>query len=87
MVKSGVASVPFISGEKYQYNASTGELWEKVKPPLGFLDLLMQEVKRYVSWWNKNFYLLNTAAGYKVSGTPSRAVSSTDLQILGRNPR
>jgi hypothetical protein len=67
IVETGMASVPFISGDKYQYNATSGEIWPKSAPPPGFAPLFMQEVGRYIDWWNKNFYLHNTAASYRVS--------------------
>ncbi|KAG6357281.1 hypothetical protein INS49_015159 [Diaporthe citri] len=76
IVKSGVVSVPFISGNKYQYNTTTGELWERAKPPPGFVQLLMQEVGRYVRWWNNNFYLYNTAASYR-HGIPDELTVTT----------
>lgn len=87
IVKSGVVSVPFISGDKFQYNTTTGELWEKAKPPPGLINLLMQEVGRYVHWWNNNFYLHNTAASYRVSGSLSRKFSRMNSQTLAWNPR
>jgi hypothetical protein len=31
------------------------------------MQLFMQEVRRYVDWWNKNFVLYNIAPGYPVS--------------------
>lgn len=87
MAKSDVVSVPFISGNKYQYNASSGDLWERAKPPPGFLQALMQEVGVYVNWWHKNFYLFNTAAGYRVSDCEFHPVNGLGSQILARNPR
>ncbi|KAI7780454.1 hypothetical protein LA080_016073 [Diaporthe eres] len=83
IVNSGVVSVPFISGNKYQYNTTTGELWERAKPPPGFVQLLMQEVGRYVHWWNNNFYLHNTAASYR-HGIPDE-LTVTTAEWLAKN--
>ena len=67
IVKTGMTSVPFIAGDKYQYNATSGEVWPKPEPPPGFTPLFMQELGRYIDWWNKNFYLYNIAVDYRVS--------------------
>jgi hypothetical protein len=67
LLKTGVTSVPFVSGEKWQYNASSGSIWAKPSLPPQVMQLFMQEVRRYVDWWNKNFVLYNIAPGYPVS--------------------
>ena len=67
LLKTGVDSVPFVSGEKWQYNASSGSIWAKPSLPPQAMQLFMQEVQRYVGWWNKNFALYNIAPGYPVS--------------------
>lgn len=72
IVQSGMASVPFISGDKFQYNTTSGAIWAKPAPPPGFTPLFMQEVGRYIKWWNDNFYLHNTAASYRVSPTSTK---------------
>ncbi|KAJ5278240.1 hypothetical protein N7524_004393 [Penicillium chrysogenum] len=64
LLKTGVNSVPFVSGEKWQYNASSGSIWAKQPLPPQAMQLFMQEVRRYVDWWNKNFVLYNIAPGY-----------------------
>ncbi|KAI1077924.1 FAD/NAD-P-binding domain-containing protein [Whalleya microplaca] len=76
IVNTGMTSVPFISGDKYQYNTTSGAIWEKPAPPPGFNALFMQEVGRYISWWNKNFYLYNTAASYR-HGIPDEFTITT----------
>ncbi|KAI0007584.1 hypothetical protein F4779DRAFT_591384 [Xylariaceae sp. FL0662B] len=65
IVNTGMSSVPFVSGDKYQYNATNGAIWEKPTPPPGFNVLFMQEIGRYINWWNKNFYFYNAAASYR----------------------
>lgn len=70
MLDTDIASVPFISGEKWQYNASSGLVWAKPAPPPQVSQLLMSEVHRYIDWWNKNFLLYSVAPGYRVGCTP-----------------
>jgi hypothetical protein len=67
LLKTGVTSVPFVSGEKWQYNASSGSVWAKPPLPPQVTQLFMQEVRKYIGWWNKNFVLYNIAPGYPVS--------------------
>lgn len=62
-----MSSVPFVSGEKWQYNTSSGQVWAKPAPPPQVSQLLMAEVSRYIDWWNKNFLLYNVASSYRVS--------------------
>lgn len=66
IVDTDMASVPFISGVKYQYNTTSGAIWAKPPPPPGFNGLFMQEVGRYFAWWKTHFHLYNTAANYRV---------------------
>ncbi|TVY34652.1 Uncharacterized protein LOCC1_G008301 [Lachnellula occidentalis] len=80
IVKTGMASVPFVSGDKYQYNAMSGAIWPKPAPPPGFTPLFMQEVGRYIDWWNKNFYFYNMAANYR-DGIPEEFTVTTAVWL------
>ncbi|KAL1856621.1 hypothetical protein Plec18170_003590 [Paecilomyces lecythidis] len=65
LLDTGIGSVPFISGEKWQYNSSNGMVWAKPALPPQVTKLFMSEVKRYIDWWNKNFLLYNVSPGYQ----------------------
>ncbi|KAM7215995.1 FAD/NAD(P)-binding domain containing protein [Rhypophila decipiens] len=84
IVGTGMASVPFVSGDKFQYNASNGGIWAKPAPPPGFNQLFMQEVGRYIAWWNKHFYLYNTAASYR-HGIPDELTVTTAAWLAKNN--
>ncbi|CAG8900326.1 unnamed protein product [Penicillium egyptiacum] len=83
LLKTGVNSVPFVSGEKWQYNASSGSIWAKPPLPPKAMQLFMQEVRRYIDWWNENFVLYNIAPGYRHGIPPELTVPAAEW--LARN--
>ncbi|KAJ5648906.1 uncharacterized protein N7484_002629 [Penicillium longicatenatum] len=83
LLKTGVTSVPFVSGEKWQYNASSGSIWAKPTLPPQVTQLFMQEVRKYIGWWNKNFVLYNIAPGYPHGIPPELTVPAAEW--LARN--
>ncbi|KAM3065596.1 hypothetical protein ACMFMF_010818 [Clarireedia jacksonii] len=84
IVDTDMASVPFVSGEKYQYNATSSAIFPKPAPPPGFTPLFMQEVQRYIDWWNKNFYFYNLAASYR-HGIPEELTVTTAAWLKNNN--
>ncbi|KAJ5470949.1 hypothetical protein N7530_008306 [Penicillium desertorum] len=58
------------------------DLGEALSPPQ-VMQLFMQEVRRYVDWWNKNFVLYNIAPGYPHGIPPELTVPAAEW--LARN--
>ncbi|KAL9623218.1 MAG: hypothetical protein Q9160_002533 [Pyrenula sp. 1 TL-2023] len=77
--KSGVTSIPFNLGEKFEYSTADGSLWPRPAPPPAFNALFMQEIRRYMHWWNNYFYLFNTAESYRYL-TPDMTVELLKVQ-------
>lgn len=75
----GVTPVPFLSGEKWAYNWTTGDLIKTTPPPAAFSALLSQEFSKYVTWWQENFAPYNSGSGYKVNSERKFEKSRSDV--------
>lgn len=60
----------FVSGEKWNYNWTSGDVSPASGLPAHLLEALNREFIEYIKWWNEHFFALENEAGYKVS-TPT----------------
>lgn len=73
---TGVTYVPFTFAQEWNYNWTTGVTGLAPAPPAAFDELLVEEITRYITYWETYFAPYSVTPGYKV-GSPTYSVKST----------
>jgi hypothetical protein len=68
---TGATFVPFSYGQEWEYNWTTGITELAPVAPAAFDALLMEEITRYITYWETFFAPYSIIPGYKV-GSPIR---------------
>lgn len=63
--ESGVQAIPFVTGQRWLYNETTGVTVQSPSISAAFAALVGQEFQRYVAYWTTVFAPYSTI-GYKV---------------------